>query len=249
MDLGLQGRVALVTGASSGLGRAIAGSLAAEGARVAMSSRSQERIDAAAKAVGGTAFTFNATDPDGAGGLVDQVEGELGPVEILVTNTGGPPVSDDALALSTEQWDTAYRSLVLTPLALAARVLPGMQQRGWGRILNSSSSVVREPMANLVLSNSHRSAALAAFKTLSRQVAGQGITVNTLLPGRIATERLIQVYGSEEAVQRMVRQEIPTGRLGTVEEYAAAAVFLCSAPASYITGVALLVDGGMTRSA
>jgi 3-oxoacyl-[acyl-carrier protein] reductase len=249
MDLGLQGRVALVTGASRGLGRAIAASLAAEGARVAVSSSSRERIEAAAKALGATAFTFDATDPDGAGGLVDQVEGELGPVEVLVTNTGGPPVSDDALALSTEQWDSAYRSLVLTPLGLAARVLPGMQQRGWGRILNSSSSVVREPMANLVLSNSHRSAALAAFKTLSRQVAGQGITVNTLLPGRIATERLIQVYGSEEAVERMVRQEIPAGRLGTVEEYAAAAVFLCSAPASYITGVALLVDGGMTRSA
>ena len=248
MDLGIRDRVALVTGASTGLGLGIARILAREGARVAISSRSQERLQGVADGIPASAFTFDATRPEDAGELIARVEAEVGTVGILVINTGGPPVSDDALAFGQEEWEAAYRSLVLTPLALIEAALPGMRSVGWGRILNSSSSVVREPLPNLIISNSHRSASLAALKTLSRQVAGDGITINTLLPGRIATDRLLQVYGSQEAIERMVASDIPAGRLGTVEEYAAAAAFLCSEQASYISGVALLVDGGMTRS-
>jgi 3-oxoacyl-[acyl-carrier protein] reductase len=248
VDLGIAGRVALVTGASRGLGAAVATALADEGARVAISSHDAASIEAAASGIPADPFTFDSNEPGAVDDLVGAVEARLGAVEILVINTGGPPVSDDALAFGPADWEAAYRSLVLTPLELARRVLPAMREEGWGRILVSSSSVVREPMPNLVLSNSHRAAALAAFKTIARQVARDGVTVNTLLPGRIATARLAQVYGSDEAVQRMAKAEIPAGRLGRVDEYAAAAVFLCSGPASYITGTTLLVDGGMSRS-
>jgi 3-oxoacyl-[acyl-carrier protein] reductase len=134
-------------------------------------------------------------------------------------------------------------------MALIEHAVPGMRERGWGRILNVSSSAVREPIPQLMLSNVHRSGTLAAFKTLARQVAGDGVTVNSILPGRIATDRLIDLAGgSRVAAEAAAAAEIPAGRLGTVEEFAAAAAFLCSAPASYITGVALLVDGGLTRS-
>ncbi|HET7676727.1 MAG TPA: SDR family oxidoreductase [Candidatus Limnocylindrales bacterium] len=249
MDLGIGGRVALVTAASQGLGKAIAAALAAEGARVAITSRSAERCAAAAAEIGAAAsYAHDTGDVDGAAGLVERVAADLGPIDILVTNVGGPPAGPDALAFTREQWRAAYRDLMLGPLALIEAVVPGMRDRGWGRILGSSSNVVREPIGQLMLSTSHRTGLLAAFKILSRQLAPDGITVNSLLPGRIRTKRLLEIYGSEEAIEKMVRSDIPAGRLGTVEEYAAAAAFLCSAPAAYITGVALLIDGGMTRA-
>jgi 3-oxoacyl-[acyl-carrier protein] reductase len=248
MDLGLSGRVALVTAASGGLGLAVARALVAEGASVAITSRSAERIEAAAGSIGARGYVHESGDLDAVPELVGRVRSDLGgPIEILVTNTGGPPADPDALAFTAEQWQAAYRDLVLAPMRLMTEVLPGMRERGWGRILNFSSSVVREPIPNLVLSTAHRSALLAAQKTLARQVAAEGITINTLLPGRIATKRLAEIYGSVEAAEQWARQNVPAGRLGTVEEYAAAACFLCSAPASYITGVALLVDGGLTH--
>lgn len=247
MDLGIAGRVALVTGASSGLGRAIAAGLVAEGARVAISSRSRSRIEAAAAEIGARPFVHDMAEPDAAGRLVADVEGALGPVDILVTNTGGPP-SGDPLGFGRSDWEAAYRNLVLGPLALIEVVLPGMRARGWGRIVNSSSSAAREPYPALVLSNTHRAGMLAAVKTLARRVAGEGVTVNTLMPGRFATDRIVEISGSLDAAERAAAEEIPAGRLGRVEEYAAAAVFLCSAPASYVTGTTLLVDGGLTRS-
>ena len=134
---------------------------------------------------------------------------------------------------------------MLAPMALVERVLPGMRERGWGRVVNVASTSVREPIAVLMLSNAHRAGALAAFKTVARQVAGDGVTLNTLLTGRIATDRIVEMSGSLQAAQDAAREQIPAGRLGTVEEYAAAAAFLCSAPASYVTGVALPVDGGL----
>jgi 3-oxoacyl-[acyl-carrier protein] reductase len=248
VDLGIAGKVALVTGASKGIGRAIAAELAAEGARVAVSSRSQERIEATAREIGAEPFAHDMSDVEGAGALVEAVAERLGPVEILVTNTGGPPAGPDALGFTREQWEAAHRSLVLGPMAVVERVVPGMRDRGFGRIVNVSSNVVREPQPALTLSTAHRSAVLAAFKNLSRQLAPDGITLNTVLPGRIATDRLFELYGSREVAERMAADEIPAGRLGTVEEMAAAATFLCSARASYVTGVALLVDGGLTRA-
>jgi 3-oxoacyl-[acyl-carrier protein] reductase len=235
MDLGLSGRVALVTGASKGIGAAIAAELEAEGARVAASSRSTER------------FAWDTGDLDGAGRLVDEVEAALGPIEILVCNTGGPPAGEP-LSFTSEQWEAAYRSLVLAPMALIERVLPGMRERGWGRVLNVASSSVREPIAPLMLSNTHRSAAVAGFKTLARRYSGDGITFNSLLTGRIATDRLRDNHGSLDAAAEAARTQVPAGRLGTPQDMAAAAVFLASDRAGYVTGETLAVDGGLLQS-
>jgi 3-oxoacyl-[acyl-carrier protein] reductase len=235
VDLGLTGRVALVTGASKGIGAAIAAELEAEGARVAARSRSTER------------FAWDTSDPDGAGPLVDEIERELGPIDILVCNTGGPPPGDP-LSFTREQWEAAYRSLVLAPIALIERALPGMLERGWGRVLNVASSSVREPIDPLILSNTHRSAIVAGFKTLARQYAADGVTFNSLLPGRIATDRLRDNYGSLDAAQEAARTQVPAKRLGTPEDMAAAAAFLASDRAGYVTGETLAVDGGLLQS-
>lgn len=247
MDLALAGSVALVTGASKGIGRAIAEALAREGANVAISSRSRERIDEAAAEIGADPFVHDSRDVDGAQWLVRGVEDRLGPLDVLVINTGGPPPNADALSFGRGQWQDAYRDLVLSPMALIESAVPGMRARRFGRILNVSSTAVREPIAPLILSNAHRSATLAAFKTLARQLASDGVTLNTILTGRIATDRISQNYGSIEAAERAAADEVPAGRLGTVDELAAVAAFLCSGPASYVTGEAIRVDGGMTR--
>jgi 3-oxoacyl-[acyl-carrier protein] reductase len=247
MDLGLEGRVALVTGASRGIGLGIARELAAEGAAVAISSRSPERIESAAAEIGARPYIHDSADLDAASALVERVEADLGPLEVLVTNTGGPPTGEP-LELARDLWKAAHRDLVLAPMALIERAVPGMRERGFGRILNVASSAVREPMQALILSNAHRSAALAAFKTLAGELARDGVTVNSLLTGRIATDRLAELYGSLAQAEELAAREVPAGRLGSVEEIAAAGAFLCSERAGYITGVGLLVDGGLTRS-
>jgi 3-oxoacyl-[acyl-carrier protein] reductase len=244
MDLGIEGRVALVTGASKGLGLGVATALAREGATVAIASRSRGRIEEAARTIGARGFVHDTSEADAAGELVRQVEQELGPVDILVTNSGGPPASSDALSFSHEQWRRAYELLLLGAIALVEAVLPGMRERRWGRILSLSSSVVREPSPVLVLSTAHRAGLLAALKTIARQVAADGVTINTLLPGVIATDRAREL--GADSPDRL--EQIPARRLGTVEEFAAAAAFLCSVPAAYITGATLLVDGGATRA-
>jgi len=242
MDLGLKGRVALVTGGSRGIGFGIARGLAAEGARVAIAARDEAGVREAAESIGGFGRPFDSAD-------LDAVEAELGPIDIYIANTGGPPGGDDPLGYTREQWEAAHRTLVLSPMTFLERLLPGMRERGWGRVVAISSMAVREPIRNLQLSNSHRPGLIAAFKVLARDAAGDGVTLNSVLPGRIATERLFGTApGGREAAEAAARETIPAGRLGTVEELAAAAVFLCSAPASYITGTTLLVDGGGTVS-
>src|SRR4051794_33478218 len=153
MDLGIAGRVALVTGASKGLGKGIAATLAAEGAKVAISSRSEERLAAAAEDVGAEPFVHDSRDLDATDALVSAVEERLGPVEILITNTGGPPGGPDALEFPRDDWEVAYRNLVLSPMELIERVVPGMREKAFGRIVNVSSISVREPIAALMLSN------------------------------------------------------------------------------------------------
>lgn len=248
MDLGLEGRVALVTGASRGIGRAIAEGLAAEGARVAVAARSLDRLEELARAIGGSAHRFDSADLGAVEPLVGAVESRLGPIDVYVANTGGPPPGADPLGFTPAQWEEAHRTLVVSPMTVMARVVPGMRARGWGRVLAVSSSAAREPIAGLQLSNANRPGLLAAMKHLAHVVAADGVTVNAVLPGRIATERLIALHGSPEAAEAAARAGVPAGRLGTPQELAAAAVFLCSDRAGYVTGQSLLVDGGLTRS-
>jgi 3-oxoacyl-[acyl-carrier protein] reductase len=235
MDLGLEGRVALVTGASRGIGHAIADALEAAGALVARASRSSP-------------YVFDSADLSTVDPLVDAVEADLGPVDIFVANTGGPPRSDDPLAFTAEQWETAHRTLVVTPMLILKRIVPGMRERGFGRVLAVASSTAREPLPGLQLSNANRPGLLAAFKLLARENAAHGVTFNAVLPGRIATDRLVEAYGSLDAAQAAARKEVPAGRLGTPAEVAAAAAFLCSERASYVTGQSVLVDGALTHS-
>jgi 3-oxoacyl-[acyl-carrier protein] reductase len=248
MDLGLEGKVALVTGGSKGIGFGIASGLAAEGARVAVAARNADRVRDAAERIGGHGVVFDSDDLDAVPGVIASVEEAFGPIDVYIANTGGPPAGADPLGFTREQWETAHRTLVLSPMAFLERLLPGMRARGWGRVVAVGSMSVREPIAALQLSNAHRPGLVAAFKILARQFAADGVTLNTVLPGRIGTDRIYDTAGSPEAAEAAARKDVPAGRLGTVEEIAAAAVFLSSAPASYITGTTLLVDGGITVS-
>jgi 3-oxoacyl-[acyl-carrier protein] reductase len=249
MDLGLEGKVALVMGASRGLGRGVAGALAREGARVALASRSQERLDEAVAEIGerATAFVADATDLERLARLPLEVAEALGSVDILVTNTGGPPPGG-ALDHGFEEWEEAYRSLVLAPRVLAGAVVPGMRGAGWGRIVNVGSTTTIELNPALNLSNAHRMATVGFLKTLAREAAGDGITVNTVATGRFATDRMAELGGSLENVEAAARSEVPAGRLGTVEEYGDLVAFLCSQRAAYITGAVIPIDGGLLRA-
>ena len=208
-------------GASKGIGRATAESLAREGARVAVASRSPERIEQ-------TAAELELGDRrrraplrgrhggarDAAGAWCSRCATALGPVEILVINTGGPPLGDP-LSFGREQWESAYRSLVLAPMALIEAVVPDMRARGWGRIVNVTSTATKEPIPGLMLSNSHRLAAVGAFKTLSRELGKDGILLNSVAPGRIATDRIASMAGTSlEELRDTPQPDIPVGRLG-----------------------------------
>jgi 3-oxoacyl-[acyl-carrier protein] reductase len=236
-------------GASQGLGRGIAAALVREGATVAVVSRSLERLEEAAAGIGpgATPFVADASNPERLAALPGEVAAALGPVDILVTNTGGPPFGG-AFAHDLDEWEQAYRSLVLAPRILAEAVVPGMRERQWGRIVNVGSNTTREPNPFLNLSNAHRMAAVGFLKTLAGEVAGDGITVNTVATGRFATARLADANGSLEGAEAAAENEVPAGRLGRPEEYGDLVAFLCSERAGYITGTTIPIDGGVLRS-
>ncbi|HLP69124.1 MAG TPA: SDR family oxidoreductase [Rhizobium sp.] len=260
MDLGISGKRALVLASSRGLGLGIARALAAEGAHVLLCGRSADRLAANVAAIeaGGGKADYVAADLTDAGfvpAMVEAVATKLGGIDILVNNTGGP-TPGTAEEMTPEKLDGFFQSMVVRVITLTNALLPQMKAQGFGRILTVASSGVFEPIPNLALSNTLRSALIGWNKTLATEVAGFGITANMLLPGRIHTDRIDELDGanaarsgrSVEEVRAASVKTIPAGRLGRVEEFAAAAAFLCSVPASYVTGTMLRVDGGAARS-
>ena len=250
MDLGIRGKVALVTGASSGIGEAVALALAGEGARVAVSARRRDRLDEVARralaagAPQALAWPSDQGDEASLRALVREVGARLGEVELLVLNGGGPRPGR-AADLALADWDAAYAATLRGALALVSEVLPGMRRRKWGRIVALQSVSVKQPIPALVLSNAFRTALAAALKTLSAEVAAEGITVNSIATGLVETDRFRAIYATPEARARAIAQ-IPLGRPATPGEFAPLVAFLCGEPARYVTGQTVSIDGGLT---
>lgn len=256
MELGLKGKTALVLGGGSGLGKAIALSLAQEGAQVAVAGRTQAKVDATVKEIEsfgskGLALGWDISDLSIIETQFGAIEKSFGTVDILVNNTGGPPPTP-AAGQDPELWLKNFQSMILPIFAITDRALPGMRKKKWGRIITSASSGVIMPIPNLAISNSLRLSLLGWSKTLSSEVAKDQITVNVILPGRIATDRL-QFLDENKAkregrpvaeVQKESISSIPVGRYGDTKEYGDTAAFLASERASYITGTIIRVDGG-----
>jgi len=260
MDLGIKGKIALVMASSRGLGQAMAVSLAREGVKVAVTGRNPEGLQKSVEliqAAGGEALalSWDVSDASVIDSMVSRVEQELGPIDILINNTGGPPPTL-AAGQDPALWQKSFNDMVLSLIAITDRVLPGMRQRKWGRIITSTTSGAIAPIKNLAISNTLRAALLAWSKTLSAEVANDGITVNVIMPGRIATDRLRQLDEAkakreganyDDVVKEMLKQ-IPMGRYGDPKEYGDAAAFLVSQNASFITGTVMRVDGGQIQA-
>lgn len=255
MDLGIAGRNALVCASTSGIGLGIARALGDEGVRVAITGRRGELArEEAAKLPSAAGVGVDLEELDAPESLVREVVEALGEIDILVLNSGGP-APGTAREQTTASLESAIRRLLLPQQALVALVLPGMIQRGWGRILAVGSSSITQPLPGLAASNVGRAALAGYLKTLANEVAGEGVTVNMVLPGRIATERLASLDESRAQLQGVTVDElrtvsyatIPAGRYGTPDEFGAMAAFLCSEQASYVTGTHVRVDGGLVR--
>jgi 3-oxoacyl-[acyl-carrier protein] reductase len=250
MDLGLNGRKALVLGASRGLGRAIAAALAEEGATVYAAARNAQSADLADGII---PVTLDLSDRNSVDALTKRLIAEGG-VDILVNNSGGPKPGP-AAGQEASAWASAFEQMALSIFAITDALLPAMIERRWGRIITIGSSGVVQPIPNLALSNGVRGAISGWSKTLAAEVARHGVTVNMILPGRIETDRLLELDAakaaktgmSADAVRKASHDDIPAGRYGMPEEFAAVATFLASQQASYVTGAQIRVDGGLVR--
>ena len=241
MELGIHGKVALVTGASSGIGRAVALSLAREGVKLAVAARRKALLE---QIEGAHPYAADLNDEASIDRLVAAVTADLGGVDILVVNGGGPKPAAFT-QLTPEDWDTAYQLVLRGKLRLVQASLPGMRARKWGRIVALESVSVKQPLPNMTLSNALRVAMTSALKTLASEVAPEGITVNTIATGLVATARIDQLYDTPEK-KSAAAATVPAKRLATPEEFAPLVTFLCGAPASYVTGQTIAIDGGRT---
>jgi 3-oxoacyl-[acyl-carrier protein] reductase len=256
METGLKGKNVLVPGASSGIGLAIAQALAAEGANVVLAARREDLVRAeAARLPSAVGIGIDLTDEGAPTALVDAAVKAFGPIDVLILNSGGPPPGG-AADVSDELALGAVHQLLLQHIRLTALVLPGMRERGWGRVVAVGSSGVQQPLPNLALSNIGRAGLAGYLKTLAAEVAKDGVTVNMVLPGRIDTDRVgsldaaaaKRTGGSPEEARAASEGTIPAGRYGKPEEFAAVVAFLASGPASYVTGEQIRCDGGLVRS-
>ncbi len=260
MDLGLKGKAALATASSQGIGRAVAEALAAEGADLLICARTKGPLEKAREELEGhggrvVALTADLTDPEDVKKVVAGAHQAFGRVDVLVTNTGGPPAGpfEDH---SPETWEEAVRQNLFSVINLVREALPGMRERGWGRIINITSIAVKQPSDNLILSNSVRAAVTGFARTLATETAADGITVNNVMPGFTRTERLTelaekraQIKGcSPEEIWESWHREIPMGRVGETRELASLVAYLASEHASYITAQSMAVDGGWIKS-
>jgi 3-oxoacyl-[acyl-carrier protein] reductase len=253
MDLGIRGRVALVTGASSGIGEAIALALAAEGVTLAVAARRGEKLEGVAKrakqldAADAKAFEVDLTNASSIERMLAAVKDAFGPIDILVLNGGGPKPGVYS-QMTLEDWDAGYRNVLRSMLEITNSVLPDMTAKQWGRIVALTSSSVKQPIPNLTLSNAFRTALVSALKTLSIEVAKDGITVNSIATGRVDTDRLKQLYPEPGAMEAAAKADIPIGRVATPAEFAPMVAFLCSEQARYVTGQTIAIDGGLIKA-
>jgi len=261
MDLGLKGKIAVVGGSSRGLGRAIAGELAAEGASLVVTARSEHAVAEAAESIARAAgvhvvgVAADTSKPEGVAALAGAAFREFGRIDVLVTNTGGPPAGPFE-SHSPAAWQSAVDRLLFSVVELSRAALPGMKERGWGRIINITSITVKQPVAELMLSNSIRAAVTGFARTLANEVAASGVTVNCVLPGYTRTDRVTELAGRVASARGLRPEdmlhawddEIPMKRIAEPPELAALVAFLASERASYITAASIPVDGGWIRS-
>ncbi len=254
MDLGIRGRVALVTGASAGLGKTVALHLADEGVTLALAARRLDHLQQvaqAAKDIGATdarAFFLDQNDPLSIDQALADVRQTFGKIDVLVANGGGPKPGTFS-DMTLDDWDTAYRGTLRSMLQLVHGVAPSMRAERWGRIVALTSMSVKQPIPDLVLSNAFRVALVSALKTLSIETAQDGVTINSIATGRILTDRLKQLSGNDEsAIHQSAETDVPMRRVGTPDEFAPLVTFLCGESARYITGQTIAIDGGYIKS-